>query len=61
MVAQFFANVFFFLNGAMFNDLIDQGPQLGLYQYSIGSKVEFEMNDGISYHGYKYECSCVQM
>lgn len=39
MVAQFFANVFFFLNGAMFNDFIDQGPQLGLYQYSTGSKL----------------------
>ena len=46
MVAQFFANIFFFLNGAMFNSLIDQGPQLGLFQYSVGKKVQLQISRG---------------
>lgn len=39
MIANFFANVFFFINGAMFNMFIEQGPEMGLFEYSKGIKV----------------------
>ena len=39
MVAQFFSNIFFFLNGALFNMLIDRGEELGLFFPEKSSKV----------------------
>ena len=36
VVFQFYANIFFFVNAAMFNALLDQGGDLGLYQYYSG-------------------------
>ena len=39
MIAHLFSNIFFFLNGALLNTFIDQGMDLGLFIYSIGSKV----------------------
>ena len=39
MIAHFFASVFFFLNAALFNTFIDQGHEMGLFQYSRGTKV----------------------
>lgn len=43
MVAQLFTNTFFFLNGALFNTLIDQGVELDLFQNTMGVKVR-ELN-----------------
>ena len=37
MVSQFYANIFFFVNTAMFNALVEQGGELGLYQYYSGT------------------------
>ena len=39
MVAQFFANVFFFINATMFNTLVDQGPEMGVLQSKCGSQL----------------------
>lgn len=36
MISQFFANVFFFVNAAMLNALLEQGGELGLFQYYSG-------------------------
>ena len=34
---QFYANVFFFVNAAMFNALLEHGGDMGLYQFSSGT------------------------
>ena len=39
MVAQFFANVFFFINTTMFNTLVDQGPEMGVFHLSCGARL----------------------
>jgi hypothetical protein len=39
MIANLFANIFFFINGAMLNIFIDQGPDIGLFEYVIGTKL----------------------
>ena len=39
MIAIYFAYIFFFINGAMFNTLIDLGPEMSLFEYSKAIKV----------------------
>ena len=36
VISQFFANIFFFVNAAMFNGLLEQGSDLGLFQHYSG-------------------------
>ena len=40
MVAQFFANVFFFVNATMFNTLVDQGHEMGVLQSKCGAHLK---------------------
>ena len=44
VVSQFYANIFFFINVAMFNALLEQGGDLGLYQDSSGSVLRENLN-----------------
>ena len=37
VIAQFYSNIFFFINASMLNSLMEQGVQLQLYQYSCGT------------------------
>ena len=48
MVAQFFSNIFFFLNGALLNMLIDRGEELGLFFQEKSSKVSTKEQLNIS-------------
>ena len=44
VVAQFYANIFFFINAAMFNGLVDQGGDLMLYQHASGTALRANLN-----------------
>lgn len=44
VVSQFYANIFFFINVAMFNALLEQGGDLGLYQDYSGSILRENLN-----------------
>ena len=44
VVSQFYVNIFFFINVAMFNTLVDQGGELGLFQYTSGTALRANLN-----------------
>lgn len=43
-MSQFYANILFFINAAMFNALLDQGGDLGLYQEYSGTVLRDNLN-----------------
>lgn len=44
LVSQFYAHIFFFINAVMFNSLVEQGGELGLFQHASGTALRANLN-----------------
>ncbi len=44
VVSQFYAHIFFFINAVMFNSLVEQGAELGLFQQASGTALRANLN-----------------
>lgn len=40
MIAQLFANIFFFINSSLMNTLVDSGPEMGVFKFTTATRLK---------------------